>query len=112
MAYTQDANSGIFAMTNGPPGKIQYCYHHTDVVQSVVEDAGYFNNLDDNLNLQKGDIVVAYEWSATPFATASLINSMMHMVVTNVIANDAAQSAGQIDLAEWGLTTGLLSSLD
>ena len=49
----------------------------------VVEDAGYFNNSDDNLNLAIGDRIDAFTWSATPFAAGSTISEakqFAHMV--------------------------------
>ena len=87
----------LFAQTNGPPGKLQYRYDTLDEL-NVVETAGYFNNLDDNLNLQKGDSIFVWSWTTT-IATGTL-NRVMIMAVTNVIANDAAAAAGNVNVAE------------
>ncbi len=94
MAYVA---GNLFAQTNGPPGKLQYRYDTTDEL-NVVETANYFNNLDDNLNLQKGDKVEVWMWSTA--VTTGTLNRVMIMGVTNVIANDAAAAAGNVNLAE------------
>lgn len=106
MAYTAGNLQGL---VNAPPGRMQYRYDTTDQVD-VVEDAGYFNNLDDNLNLQIGDRIDAITWSDTPFASGNTITEAKQFIVTNVIANDAASSAGAVNIAEVFLATGLLSS--
>ncbi len=106
MAYVA---GNLFAQGNGPPGQMIYRYDSTDQVD-VVEDAGYFNNKDDNLNLQKGDRIDAFTWDATPFAAASLVTEGKQFIVTNVISNDAAAAAGAVNVAEVFLATGLLSS--
>ncbi len=106
MAYV-DGN--LFAQTNAPPGRRLYRYDSVDDMVTV-EVAGYFNNLDDNLNLQIGDIIFAFNWSATPFAAASTLSEVLSFAVTNVISNDAASSAGNVDIAEIFITTGALSS--
>lgn len=106
MAYTA---GNLFGLVNAPPGRMVYRYDSTDLVD-VVEDAGYFNNKDDNLNLQKGDVIKVFTWSSTPFAAASTISEAKQFVVTNVISNDAAASAGNVNIAEVFVSTGLLSS--
>jgi hypothetical protein len=106
MAYTAGNLQGL---VNAPPGRMLYRYDSTDQVD-VVEDAGYFNNSDDNLNLAIGDRIDAFTWSATPFAAGSTISEAKQFVVTNVIANDAAASAGNVNVAEVFLSSGLLSS--
>ena len=108
MAYTAGNLQGL---VNAPPGRMIYRYDSTDSVD-VVEDAGYLNNKDDNLNLQIGDLVLAFTWSATPFASGSTISEAKQFVVTNVISNTAASSAGAVNLAEVFIATGLLSSGD
>jgi len=97
-------------MVNGPPGRMLYRYDSTDQVD-VVEAANYFNNLTNNLNLQIGDLIKAFRWSGTPFAAGSTIIEAKQFVVTNVISNDAAASAGRVNVAEVFIATGLLSSL-
>ncbi len=106
MAYTAGR---LFGRGNAPPGRMDYRYDSTDPVDDV-EDAGYFNNLDDNLNLAIGDLIDALTWSATPFAAGSTITQAKSFVVTNVISNTAAANAGNVNIAEAFIATGLLSS--
>jgi hypothetical protein len=106
MAYTAGNLQGL---VNAPPGRMSYRYDTTDH-PDVVEAAGYFNNKDDNLNLQVGDRVDVFLWSATPFAAGSLVTAGLQMIVTNVIGNDAAASAGAVNLAQVFLATSLFSS--
>ena len=106
MAYTA---GNLLALVNAPPGRMVYRYDTEDQVD-VVEDAGYFNNKDDDLNLQIGDRIDAYTWSSTPFAAGSTLSEAKQFVVTNVIANDAAAAAGVVNVAEVFLATGLISS--
>jgi hypothetical protein len=90
-----------------PPGRRGYKYHTTDH-PDVVEAAGYFNNADDNVNLAKGDIIRSVTWSALDTGTISYVKDF---IVTNVIANDAAASAGAVNVAEFGVSSaGALSS--
>ena len=106
MAYTAGNLRNEIA---APPGRGSYRYDSTDLVD-VVEDAGYFNNLDDNLNLAIGDFIKVLTWSGTPFASGNTITEAKHFVVTNVISNTAAASAGNVNVAEVFISTGLLSS--
>ena len=93
-------DSTYFGTGNGgAPGFRTYRYHTTDQMD-VVEDAGYLNNKDDNLNLRMGDTVEGFTWSATPFSSGATITEAKVFVVTNVIDNDAASSAGNVNLAE------------
>ena len=102
----------LFGLINAPPGRMHYRYDTDGSVNDVddVETAGFFSNLDDNLNLQIGDRVDVYEWSAVPFASGSTLTNAIQLIVTNVIANDAAASAGNVNLAEVFLSTSLFSS--
>lgn len=87
-----------------------YRYDTTDEIVPDVEAAGYINNKDDAVNLRKGDVVKVFQW-ATAVRTGTL-TKITDMVVTNVIANDAAASAGNVNLAEYGVaTSGVVSSL-
>jgi len=99
----------LFAETNAPPGRRKYRYDTTDH-PDLVEAAGYMNNKDDNQNLQRGDRIDVYLWSATPFAAGSLVTGGLPMIVTNVIGDDAAASAGAVNMAQVFLTTSLFSS--
>jgi len=102
----------LFGLINAPPGRMFYRYDSDGSVDDVddVEASGFFNNLDDNLNLQIGDLVNVFEWSGVPFASGSTLTNALQLVVTNVIANDAAASAGAVNLAQIWLTTSLFSS--
>ena len=109
MAYTA---GNLFALTNAPPGRMLYRYDCNGTVDDVadVEAAGFFNNKDDSLNLQIGDRIDVFEWSGVPFASGSTLTNALQLVVTNVISNDAAASAGNINTAQVFLTTSLFSS--
>lgn len=83
-----------------------YRYDTTEQMDAVGA-AGYFNNKDDNLNLTIGDVILGFTW-ATAVRTGTLSEFKM-FAVTNVIANDAAASAGAVNIAELQ-TTGSISS--
>lgn len=103
MAYT----AGGLSLISSVNGFGMYRYDSTDDMVTV-EAAGYFNNLDDNLNLAVGDMIIAYNWSVVRTGT---ISEVMAFAVTNVISNDAAASAGAVNIAEiLGATTGAVSS--
>lgn len=106
MAYTA---GNLVNLTGMPPGRGLYRYDGEDVVD-VVEDAGYFNNLDDTLLLAIGDIIMATTWDGTPFASGQLVTEGKIFVVTNVIANDASAAAGQVNIAEIFQGSGQISS--
>lgn len=107
MAYTA---GNLFALVNGPPGRRLYRYDTTDDVDDV-EASGYFSNTDDDLNLALGDIIWVFEWDDTPFDSGSVLVNALQLIVTNVIARDAAASAGEVDAAQVFLATSLFSSL-
>lgn len=87
-----------------------YRYDSLDDVD-LVEDAGYFNNVDDNLNLAVGDTILAIDW--TTAVRSGTINAVKMFIVTNVIDNDAASSAGNVNIAEILISTaGAISSGD
>ena len=106
MAYT--ANNTDFQLTqlHTANGWSTYRYDTTDVLD-LVEDAGYFNNVDDNFNLAVGDIIQAFTW-ATAVRTGTL-SEAKPFVVTNVIGRDAAGNAGNVNLAEIWITTSISS---
>jgi len=106
MAYT----AGNLTQISNANGYGLYRYDTTDDLD-VVEDAGFFNNLDDSLELRKGDLIHATSW--TTATRTGTIASYKLFIVTNVIANDAASSAGAVNIAEVGVSTdGALSSGD
>lgn len=109
MAYT---TGRLVNLTGVAPGRDLYRYDVDGTVDDVddVEAAGYFNNKDDSLNLAIGDRIDVFEWSATPFAAASTLTNALQFVVTNVIANNAAAAAGNVNLAQVFLATSLFSS--
>ena len=104
MAYT----AGNLAQLSDANGYGLYRYDTTDATD-VVEDAGYFNNLDDNLDLRIGDVILAFTWTTVRTGTLSEAKSF---VVTNVIANDAAASAGAVNVAEIWTAAPTISSID
>jgi hypothetical protein len=105
MAYTP----GNLALISSVNGFGLYRYDTTDE-QVTVEAAGYLNNLDDTLNLAKGDVIQVWTW-VTAVRTGT-IGKVGVFAVTNVIANDAAASAGNVNIAEIGISSaGALSSL-
>ena len=87
-----------------------YRYDTTDDLD-VVEDAGYINNVDDTVRMRVGDMVHAFSWT-----TAVRTGTIAHykaFVVTNVIDDGAAASAGNVNLAEIGVSSsGAISSGD
>ena len=106
MAYTP---GNLLNTTGMAPGRNTYRYDTTDE-QTTVEAAGYFNNKDDDLKLAKGDVIRVFTW-VTAVRTGT-VGKVGEFVVTNVIDNDAAASAGNVNIAEIGVSTsGALSSL-
>lgn len=104
MAYT----AGGLSLISSVNGFGLYRYDSLDDMVTV-EAAGYFNNKDDDLNLAVGDAILAFNW-ATAVRSGTLSEVMM-FAVTNVISNDAAASAGAVNVAEiLGATTGAISS--
>lgn len=110
MAFTA---SRLVNLTAQPPGRNLYRYDVDGTVDDVddVEAANYFNNKNNDLNLAIGDRIDVFEWSGTPFASGSTLTNALQLVVTNVIARDAAASAGNVNTAQVFLTTSLFSSL-
>lgn len=109
MAYVA---SRFLSDTSLPPGRNTYRYDIDGSVDDVddVEAAGYFNNKDDDLILAIGDRIDVFEWSGVPFASGATLTNAVQFVVTNVIARDAAASAGNVNIAQVFLTTSLFSS--
>lgn len=104
MAYT----AGNLAQLSHGNGFKTFRYDTTDDINEV-EDAGYFNNKDDDLNLAVGDLITVVQW-ATAVRTGT-ISQVQATIVTNVISNDAAAAAGAVNIAEYG-GTGAVSSGD
>ena len=109
MAYVA---SRLINETCMSPGRNTYRYDIDGSVDDVddVEAAGYFNNKDDDLNLAIGDRIDVFEWSGVPFDSGATLTNALQLVVTNVISNTAAASAGNVNLAQVFLTTSLFSS--
>lgn len=109
MAYTA---SRFLNLTGQAPGRNTYRYDIDGTVDDVddTEGAGYWNNLDDSLNLAIGDRIDVFEWSSTPHAAGSTLTNALQLVVTNVISNTAAANAGAVNAAQVFLTTSLFSS--
>jgi len=101
MAYTA---GNLWGAVGLPPGRGIYTYHTSDTV-SLVEVAGYFNNVDDDLNMQPGDLIHVVQWDGTPFASGQVPNGYGLQVVTTV------DPAGVVNTAEAGISTaGALST--
>ena len=113
MAYDNtSANYNLALVAGAHPGNNIYRYDSIDDLDEV-EDAGYFNNKDDNLKLAIGDMIFASQWSAEPYAAGNTLSATKAFQVTNVIADDAAASAGAVNIAEILISTsGALSSGD
>ena len=109
MAYTA---SRLINETCMSPGRNTYRYDLDGSVDDVddFETAGFLNNKDDNLNIAIGDRFDVFEWSGVPFASGSTLTNALQFVCTNVISNDAAASAGNINVAQVFLATSLFSS--
>ena len=109
MAYTA---ANLINLTGLSPGRNTYRYDINGTVDDVddVETAGYFNNKDDDLNLQIGDRINVFEWDGTPFASSQILTNALQFVVTNVISNTAAANAGNVNVAQVYLATSLFSS--
>ena len=101
MAYTAGNLNGV---VNGPPGRKIYTYHTSDNINTV-EAGGYFNNTDDDLNLQSGDLIHVVVWDGTPHASGQIVNGYALQIVTTV------DPAGVVNTAEAGVSSsGALSS--
>ena len=95
MAYTA---GNLFGLVNAPPGRKVYRYDTSDNINTV-EAGGYFNNTDDNLNLDSGDLIHVVIWDGTPFAAGQLPTGYGLQVVTTV------DPAGAVNTAEAGIST-------
>ena len=109
MAYTA---GNLLCLTGMAPGRNLYRYDIDGTTDDVddVEAAGFFNNVDDDLKLGIGDFITVVEWDGTPFDAGQILTNALQLVVTNVIANDAAASAGNVNCAQVFLTSSLFSS--
>lgn len=101
MAYTAGNLDQLFG-----GGYSLYRYDTTDQMD-VVEDAGYFNNKDDNLKLEKGDIIMGFTWATA--VRSGTLSEAKSFVVTNVISDDAEAAAGAVNIAEIWITSGISS---
>ena len=107
MAYTVGNLHNMGAL---PPGRAMYRYDTADIADAV-EVANYFNNKTNSLNIGKGDLFHVIAWNGTPHASTSLVTQYKIMICTGVISNDSAVAAGNVNLAEVGISTaGALSS--
>lgn len=86
MAYT----AGNLVLMGTGNGFNHYRYDTTDTA-ATVDGSGYFNNSDDSLNLQKGDIIEVVVWT-TAIRTGTVADIAKHIVMLN--------TAGVIDLSD------------
>src|SRR3990167_8937841 len=63
MAYTAGELICVFS---AGPGRSIY-KHDSDDNVNTIEAAGYFNNVDDNLNLAGGELIHCVVWDGAPF---------------------------------------------
>ena len=105
MAYVAGNLTQCFSVN----GFALYRYDTADDTVEQVEVAGYFNNVDDNLNLGKGDVIDCFQWT-TAIRTGTLAQHGV-LAVTNVIANNAASSAGAVNTASISQAGQVISSL-
>jgi hypothetical protein len=87
MAYS----SGNLTQLNTGNGYSTYRYDSLDAI-TLVDIAGYFNNSDDDLNLQVGDMILVVDW-ATAVRTGTITGWGWNIVM-------AVSAAGVVDLAE------------
>ena len=76
MAYT----AGGLTLLAGGNGFQTYRYDSLDA-STDVDGSGYFNNLDDDLNLAVGDLIWVFDWD-TAVRTGTLNDVTVHAVMT------------------------------
>lgn len=82
-------DSSNLRLIEGTPGFAVYRYDTTDAL-TTVDDNGYMNNSDDNVNLAVGDIIKVVVWS-TAVQTGTISDVGEHIVMQ--------VSSGAVDLS-------------
>lgn len=95
MAY----NADNFVLISSVNGYGLYRYDTTDALDTV-DDGGYFNNSDDDLNLAVGDMIHAFSWSTA--VRTGTINLYKLFVVTFVNPTSGAVNTSEIGVSSAG----------
>ena len=87
-------------------------YRYDTLDASTTVDAnGYFNNNDDTLNLNIGDIIEVISWTTT--VRTGTVNDVSRLVVLTLVANDSPLAeAGDVNTSDDIYVTGIVSSTD
>lgn len=97
MAYTPGIVDGELegglVLVSSANGFGLYRYDSLDTIQSV-DAGGYFNNVDDNLNLVVGDIIEVVSWS-TAVRTGTIFD-VSRTIVLSVDSAGAVSTSGDI----------------
>lgn len=99
MAY-DGTNMALVSSVNGFG---LYRYDTTDIVQTV-DTQGYFNNADDNLNLNLGDLIQVVHWT-TAVRTGTIFD------VSLVVVSEL-QADGVVNVSSDVYQKGIFSSAD
>ncbi len=106
MAFVS-ANLALISSVNGF-GLYRY---DTDDASIVVDGNGYFNNLDDDLNLAVGDIIEVVSWTTAD--RTGTVNDVSRLIVLTRVANDSPLAdRGQLNTSDDIYVTGIVSSTD
>ena len=100
MAYI----AGDLVLLNSVNGYGLYRYDTLDTIQTV-DTGGYFNNIDDTLNLAPGDIIEVITWT-TALRTGTIFD-VSRVVVSTVDSAGAVNVSGDLYFGE-----GIFSSND
>lgn len=98
MAYTP----GNLVLMGSGNGFASYRYDTLDT-HATVDSAGYFNNIDDTLKLNVGDIIDVVVW-ATAVRTGTISTYGRHVV------NAVTASTGVVDVSD--VTVGVVTDTD
>ena len=106
MAYGADD----MALVSSVNGFGLYRYDTLDA-SITVDGNGYFNNNDDSLNLNVGDIIEVVSWTTT--IRTGTVNDVSRLIVLTLVANDSPLAeAGDVNTSNDIYVTGIVSSSD
>ena len=87
-------------------------YRYDTLDASITVDAnGYFNNVDDSLNLVVGDIIEVVSWT-TAVRTGTVNDVSRLIVLTHVSDSSPLAEAGDLNCSNDIYVTGIVSSTD
>ncbi len=112
MAYIGIDSNGqtFFSLISSVNGFGLYRYDTLDP-STDVDGNGYFNNLDDTLNLGVGDIIEVVSW--TTAVRTGTVNDVSRLIVLTVVSNDSLLAdRGSINTSDDIYVTGIVSSTD